>query len=127
MEELRIDATSVTPLVRFDGSKGVLEIKGRSIEEGSFGFYATLMEYIDKYAKSPAANTEINIQLEYINTSSSRGLAEVLKKLDLLFQQGHKMTMNWYYEEDDEEIREAGEDFIGIVTFPCKMHPIPSE
>ncbi len=127
MEELNIKGTPTTPSVRFDGKKGVLEIKGRSIEEGSFGFYASLMEYIEKYAKSPAPVTVINIQLEYINTSSSRGLVEVLKKLDQLRQQGHNVVANWYYEEDDEEILEAGEDMVNFIDIPFTLHPIKSE
>lgn len=127
MEELHIKSTPATPSVRFDGNKGLLDIEGRSIDEGSFGFYAPLLEYIDIYTKKPAPLTTINIRLEYINTSSSRGLAEVLKKLDNLYKQGHKIVLNWYYEEDDEEIHEAGEDFVNIVSFPCTMHPVKSE
>ena len=31
------------------------------------------------------------------------------------------ITINWHYEEDDEDMLEAGEDYQAIINIPFKM------
>ncbi len=38
-----------------------------------------------------------------------------------LFKKGAKVEVNWYYEEDDEDMFEAGEDYQSIINIPFKM------
>jgi hypothetical protein len=61
----------------------------------------------------------VNIKLEYFNTSSSKCILDVFKKLETVG--GTNMTINWYYEEDDEDMLEAGEDYQAIINIPFKM------
>lgn len=119
MENLTLEGTPKTPTVSFSKDAGVLEIKGRSIPENSIEFYKPLLDWIGEYGGSAKPETEINIKLEYFNTSSSKCILDVFKKLETL--SNTKMTINWYYEEDDEDMLEAGEDYQAIISIPFKM------
>jgi hypothetical protein len=121
MEKLSIEGTPKTPTINFDFGSGVLEIKGRSIPENSIEFYKPLVETLEKYSSKPQANTDVNIQLEYFNTSSSKCILDVFKKLEAIHKNGNKITINWYYEQDDEDMLEAGEDYQAIISVPFKM------
>jgi hypothetical protein len=121
MEAISIEGTPKTPTVTFDTGKGFLEIKGRSIPENSIEFYKPVADLLEKYASSPQAETNVNIQLEYFNTSSSKCILDVFKKLEGIFKSGSKVVINWYYEEDDEDMLEAGEDYQAIINVPFKM------
>ncbi len=121
MESIYIESTPKTPLVRFDEEKGVVEIKGRSIPENSIEFYKPLVDWLDIYAKSPLVKTIVNVQLEYFNTSSSKCILDVFKKLEGIHKSNHEVVINWYYEEDDEDMLEAGEDYESIIRVPFKM------
>jgi hypothetical protein len=121
METIIREDTPKTPYVKLDGGKGVVEIKGRSIPENSVEFYKPLIDWIDEYGGAPQDTTIINIQLEYFNTSSSKCILDIFKKLEVLFKKGFKVQVNWYYEEDDEDMFEAGEDYQSIITLPFKM------
>jgi hypothetical protein len=118
MESIKIEGTPKTPGVTFDGSTGVLEIKGRSIPENSIEFYKPLMDWIEHYAREAKPKTIINIQLEYFNTSSSKCLLDLFKKLEAI---NNEIVINWYYEEDDEDMLEAGEDYDAIINIPFRM------
>ena len=49
--------------------------------------------------------TILNIQLEYYNSSSSACLLSVFKKLEKFNKgKGSPVTINWIYEENDEDI-----------------------
>lgn len=121
MEAISIEGTPKTPTVNFDTEKGFLEIKGRSIPENSIEFYKPIVDLLERYATKPQPTTNVNIQLEYFNTSSSKCILDVFKKLEGINKNGSKVMINWYYEEDDEDMLEAGEDYQAIINVPFKM------
>ncbi len=118
MENLNLDGTAKTPTVEFKSS-GELLIKGRSIPENSIEFYKPLIDWISVYSETPEESTDVNIQLEYFNTSSSKCILDVFKKLESLSDTNVKVK--WYYEEDDEDMLEAGEDYEAIINLPFEM------
>jgi len=121
MESISIEGTPKTPTVNFDASTGVIEIKGRSIPENSIEFYRPIVEWLEDYSKEPQNITTVNIQLEYFNTSSSKCILDVFKKLEAIKKARNEVVINWYYEEDDEDMLEAGEDYESIIRIPFKM------
>jgi hypothetical protein len=121
MEPIIIEGTPKTPSVKFDAATGILEIKGRSIPENSIEFYKPLVDWLDKYSEDPVYQTVVNIHLEYFNTSSSKCILDVFKKLELIHKAKNDVVVNWYYEEDDEDMLEAGEDYESIIRIPFKM------
>ncbi|MDR0713683.1 MAG: DUF1987 domain-containing protein [Bacteroidales bacterium] len=121
MDTLLIEGTQKTPTVRFDASKGLVEIKGRSIPENSIEFYKPLVEWLEKYAVEAKNQTQVNIQLEYFNTSSSKCILDVFKKLEAIHKANSGVTINWFYDQDDEDMLEAGQDYESIIRVPFKM------
>lgn len=121
MDNLYIEGSAKTPSVNFNSESGVIELKGRSIPENSVEFYQPLQEWIDSYAKSPKNETVVEIKLEYFNTSSSKCLLDLFKKLESLNSVGSNVKVNWYFEEDDEDMEEAGEDYQAIIGLPFNM------
>lgn len=121
MEPIIIEGTPKTPSVRFDAKQGLIEIKGRSIPENSIEFYKPLVDWLEQYSGIPADKTVVNIHLEYFNTSSSKCILDVFKKLEAIHKAKNDVVVNWYYEEDDEDMLEAGEDYESIIRIPFKM------
>ena len=77
------------------------------------------VEFIESYSESPNSSTVLNVQLEYFNTSSSKCILDVFKKLESVT--GSEVSVKWYYEEDDEDMLEAGEDYEAIIDLPFEM------
>ena len=121
MDNYKIEGSPKTPSISFDLASGVLEIKGRSIPENSIEFYKPLVDALDVYSKNPKKLTRVNIHLEYFNTSSSKCILDIFKKLESIKNAGNEVNINWYYEEDDEDMLEAGEDYQAIIKVPFKM------
>ena len=102
MEKIFLEPTKVTPLVNFDPNAGVLELKGRSSPENSIQFYAKIIEGLDEFVNSGDGEFTANFAFEYFNTSSSKCLFDVFKRLSKIEASGKSLTINWYYEEDDD-------------------------
>ncbi len=126
MDKITIEGTSKTPTIVFDSDAGLLELKGRSIPENSIEFYKPVVESLDKYSHEPKEKTSVNIQLEYFNTSSSKCILDLFKKLETIHKTGKDVVINWFYEEDDEDMLEAGEDYQAIIKVPFKMIEVGS-
>ncbi len=125
MEHLKIEGTKQSPLVDFNAELGKLELSGRSIPENSFEFYNPLLEWLGEYAKTPKEETVLKVYLEYFNTSSSKYILEVLKKLkEVLKVDGVQVKVDWCYDEDDEEMMETGEDYEDVTGLEFDYHEI---
>ena len=123
MEQFSIEGTTKTPTILLDPVQGLLEIKGRSNPENSVEFFNPIMSWVDEYIKAPVKKTSVNIQLEHFNTSSSKMILDLFKRLETLLEIKHEVIVNWYYEEDDEEILEAGETYESMSELPFLMIP----
>lgn len=122
MNNLEIPGTQKTPSVFFNSNTGTLELKGRSIPENAIEFFKPLVEWLEEYSKSPQAQTQANIHLEYFNTTSSKCILDIFRKLESINKQDNtEVVINWYYEQDDEDMLEAGEDYQSILKIPFKM------
>lgn len=122
MENFYLEETSKTPKLSFDQRTGKFLMSGRSIPENSIEFYRPLFEWLDDYVKIPSNKTIFDIKLEYFNTSSSKCLVEIFRRLERITPS--EVVINWFYEEDDEDMQESGEDFKEIIDIPIIMNVI---
>ena len=115
MEKLHIEGTAKTPYVSFDAS-GTLEMRGRSIPENSIEFFQPLIDWVDAFGKEKPTKVLLDMKLEYFNTSSSKCILDLFKRLEKIENGDANVEINWYFEEDDEDMQEAGEDYAAIVS-----------
>jgi SiaC family regulatory phosphoprotein len=124
MSNLVITNSVKTPSIELSVS-GFLEIKGKSIPENSFEFYKPVYEWLDNYLNFPAPKTELKVSLEYFNTSSSKCLLDIFRKLETINLSGKsEVKVQWYYDADDEDMMEAGEDYQALVKIPFELNKI---
>ena len=122
MSNLIINDSIKTPSISFE-STGMLEMKGKSIPENSLEFYRPVFEWLDNYTQSPAPKTELKISLEYFNTSSSKCLLDILRRLETINLSGKsEVKVSWFYDADDEDMMEAGEDYQALVKVPFELN-----
>jgi hypothetical protein len=121
MKELVIEKTVKTPYVNFDSQSGILKIIGRSIPENPEDFYSKLFDWVNEYFKSPQDETLINVQLEYINSGSSKFILDLFHLIQDYKIKGNSCKINWYYEEDDEAVLELGKHYQTIIDVPFKL------
>lgn len=112
------------PTIDFNPTSGVFEIFGRSLPENTIDFYRPVLDWLDRYNSSPAANTVVNVSLEYFNTSSSKLILDIFKKFKDLHDAGKSIHVNWFYEEDDPDLQSQGELFQEISGVPMTLHSV---
>lgn len=125
MENINIQGSHdgyFVPTVNFDHQTGICEISGESFLEETNVFYKPLIQWLRNYLTE---NRPIvfNCKLTYFNTSSTKSILDILKLLKKYEEEGGKVTVNWYYDEEDLDLEEAIEDYI--VDTGLKINMIP--
>lgn len=91
--KLQIEGTQNTPEVVLDPS-GLIKLSGRSLDICSLSFIASVDEWVDKYITSPADNTSVVIELDYLNRVNIRFFSSLLKKLNSVRLLNKKLVIN---------------------------------
>ncbi|MDA8771607.1 DUF1987 domain-containing protein [Flavobacteriales bacterium] len=118
MTDILLEGTAKTPEVKFSIDPISMSLSGRSIPENSIEFYKPLLDWVDQSIQSHDEEVCISVKLEYFNTSSSKCLMDLFKRIE---KAAPTASVDWYYEEEDEDMLEAGEDYDAIIDIPFRL------
>ena len=114
MKSLVINAESDSPYypeVFFNVETGVCEISGESYMEEAYKFYLPLINWIKEFVLNEKRPLILNFKLIYFNTSSSRLILDTLDILKKFRDEGQEVSVNWYFDPDDPDVKDEVEDF----------------
>ncbi len=111
MEKFEINGTTKTPRIILDAGSGDLLFEGRSNPENASELYEPVIHWLERYIEQPAEQTHLRMNLEFFNTSSSKYILEVLRKIRYLADKNHAFNVTWMYEDDDLEMLDTAEAF----------------
>jgi len=119
---LVLSATDKTPSVLLDHAQGLLQMQGCSIPENADRFYSPLQDQVEAYAAAPAPATMVHVRLSYFNSSSSKYLLDIFKRLEDLHAEGRStVRLMWHHIPGDLDMAEAGEDYAALLRFPVEL------
>ena len=114
MEHLYVEGTKMTPNVILDSDKKVYSITGNSRPENPLQFYKPIFEWLTNYLEGTEEKMVFEVQLDYFNTSTSKVLLDLFELFEK-FAETKDIHVVWYYQSDDEEMQEAGEELLDLV------------
>jgi hypothetical protein len=116
MDKFLVNKTSKSPFISLE--KGLFQFSGRSIPEDAKRIFRPVMDWMKTYDPGKESKTIINFSFDYLDTSSSKCVFDILKVLDNLFEKGHEIVINWYYEEGDDDMLDLGIHLKSFVKAP---------
>lgn len=121
MKSLDIKGTNDTPKVILDKKNDMFEISGRSLPEDVVSFYKPIIDWLEEYKNDPLEYTEFVFRFIYFNTATSKLIQDIVFKLEELYEAGNNVQVMWFYEEDDEDMQDVGEEFMEICDVPFEL------
>jgi hypothetical protein len=126
MNDLKIKQTESTPAV-FLQKSGNLEILGKVIPDIEIDFWSPIRVWFNDYIENPAKNTVFRIQIDYLNTSSSKEILQMLYRLNELKDRGYFASVQWIYHDADRDMLEVGRDYEHMVKVPFVFSAITED
>ncbi|CCH50161.1 DUF1987 domain-containing protein [Pseudodesulfovibrio piezophilus] len=117
MTRFSVQATSSSPHIEFDPETMSFEIKGESYPENCWAFYGPMFDWLETFFSGINGDrVEINMEILYFNSSSSKTFMDFFDMLDDQAEQGNNIVVNWRYHEENESAMECGEEFMEDVS-----------
>ncbi len=133
MQQLYIPSTASTPEINFSPEEDILSIKGRSAPEDVRAMYYPVIEWIRSFTNNiiegnsnvytPEKPLRFQSDLIYFNSSSAKFLYDILSELKKLSKNGNYVVVEWLYEEEDLDLREAGVDIALLAEMEFSFIP----
>ena len=112
MGKLKIEGTDRTPEIDFDFDTNAYAMRGESYPEDVSAFYGPVLEQLENHLHTADTDTvEFNFELIYFNSSSAKILMRLFDLLEETAARGVGVTINWYYDAEDDTMEELGEEF----------------
>jgi hypothetical protein len=109
IKNIFIERTAKTPQIDFNQLSGELILFGKSIPENAAKVYEPLLAWIGEYIKSPRQTTNLRLNLEYFNTSSSIWLAKMVNALSKISEDDYVLIVHLYFDIEDFESMDSEE------------------
>ncbi len=120
MQKLYINSGANTPEIHFSPDENIFLISGRSAPEDVRAIYYPVIQEIKnivndiivgKYSIYTPENPLIfKVDLTYFNSSSTKFLYDILFELNRLPPSGIQVKVEWFYDDEDLDMKEAGND-----------------
>lgn len=111
MENMIIEGSKTKANINFNAVTGILEIGGESYPENALEFFKPVYNWLENFFNEFKDEITFNFKMIYFNTSSSKAILDILDLIESHHKNNGKIIVNWFYEADDEDIQESGEEF----------------
>ncbi|MGD9992501.1 MAG: DUF1987 domain-containing protein [Salinivirgaceae bacterium] len=122
MGYLKIEASEDCPDVLMDADLAIFQIAGNSTPEDVNRVYKPIIEWLDNEG-SHLDNCQCKMFFRYLSTSSHHMVFNVLRKLNDMYNRGRHISVEWAYENIDEDMLRLGLDFASILEIPFEFSP----
>lgn len=137
MKGIYIEPTNLSPEINFAPEQNVFSIKGTSAPEDVRALYYPVIEWmklfvdntIDGGHKSFDESNPLRFgaDLPYFNSSSAKFIYDIFMELKRLSDSGIPVKVDWYYDIEDLDQKEAGEDIALLAEMEFNYIPVESE
>jgi hypothetical protein len=133
MQRLFIEKTSSTPEINFSPDENIFTIIGKSAPEDVRAMYYPVIEwtkiFVDDVIEGEFENFSsenamiVKTDLLYFNSSSAKFFFDIFSELKRLIDNNILVIVEWFYDEEDQDQKEAGMDIAEMVEMEFTYIP----
>jgi len=127
MIPLIIKETIATPKIVFDVANNDFELKGCSRPEDVRNFYIPIIDWLKELKENidnkirakftPENPMVFKFKFDYFNSSSAKFILDILVLINEVHNSDINVRIDWYYDENDDDMKEVGEELSEVVDF----------
>lgn len=118
MKSLKIKAESSKPEIILSPEENIFSISGKSAPEDVRELFYPVIDWLTAFAgeiktSNPYTDTKpllFKVDLAYFNSSSAKFLYDIFTILKEIREKEIPVTVEWHYDDEDIDLKEAGED-----------------
>ena len=92
-----------------------MRISGFSIPENTLDVYTKPLDWLKDLGLTSPIPIQLDLKFDFLDSSSVRSVTDMLKILNSLPKRDfNTVQVNWFYEKEDEDMRETGADLSTV-------------
>jgi len=114
--------TDDTPDILMDADLSVFQMIGNSTPEDVNKIYDPVISWLNTDG-AHINNCQCKMFFRYLSSASHHKVFNILNKLNELYLNNRKLTVEWAYEKIDDDMLRLGLDFASILDIPFEFSP----
>jgi hypothetical protein len=133
MQKYYLSPTTTTPEIHFSPEENIFLIRGTSSPEDVRAIYYPVIEWISSFIEETVNKADASysadkplvlmIDLLYFNSSSAKFLYDIIMEFKKLHPVNIPVEIEWYYDRDDLDLKEAGTDIASLAEMEFVFIP----
>ena len=79
------------------------------------------MDWLERINANTASQVTVEFDYDFLNSISHKKVWQILQQLKKFYNDGKSVKVKWFFEENDEDIMEAGEDLSELMNIPFEL------
>ena len=121
MEIIKIEKTNNTPSIYIDEANMLCRIEGSSYPEDAYEVYQHVLDWLSRVGENLQTELVVEFDYDFLNSISHKKVWQILHELKQFYKNGKSVKVVWYYDENDDDIMEAGEDLAELMNIPFEL------
>ena len=122
LQHVEVNETIHNPQITLDPSKCIISISGTSSPVSTSSYFEPIFEWLKIFDTSNKKTLSIYLDFKYFNTYTAKFLLNLVLECNGIYSNGKKVSFYWYYDEDDDEMKEFGEHLMTQFTEKEKFY-----
>lgn len=126
MKPYILEPSELIPGVIFDPDNNNFEMSGSSRPEDVRDLFYPMIEWLKNFGEKISQGMDtpfskdnpllFKIKMDYFNSSSAKFMFDIFEELNSIHKSGLPINIQWYFDEEDDDMREAGEEMQNLVN-----------
>jgi len=125
MKPYILESSELIPGVIFDPDNNNFEMTDSSRPEDVRDLFYPMIEWLKDFGEKilQGMDTQFSkenpllfkVKMDYFNSSSAKFMYDIFEELKAIRENGLPLEIQWYFEEEDDDMREAGEEMQDLI------------
>ena len=134
MKPYILKSTELTPGVIFDPGNNKFEMTGSSRPEDVRDLFFPIIEWLKDFNEKTSQGMAtifskenpllFKVKMDYFNSSSAKFMFDIFEELNSIHEKGLPVHIKWYFDKEDDDMREAGEEMQDLVEMEFQFIPM---
>lgn len=118
---IKINKTLDSPEIHMDEDNSIFLIEGNSYPADVYKTYMAVFGWIKDYSHQIKDKLICEFKFNVLNSTSRKMVYEIISTLDKSISNQANVQIHWYYENQDDDIREIGEILAEQLKLPFRF------
>ncbi len=119
MKSLYIEGNELNPKIILSKDENQFEISGSSLADEPEENFRPALNWLLTYRENANPKTILEFKMNYINTASTKHILDLISSLEKM----PNSSVVWFYNDNNIDMKEIGEEFAEIVNIPFDFRP----